>query len=178
MSPTVISHNTLQEADLLSLNFIIEASSARSLDLLRAVDATLGWLCTQKDVFDKFLVFTRQYHETIKTLEADNTPLDPDGRAEASFNLALDLLDKYYNTLSSKRESARNDRRLTDEDGIADGYTSLMESVRNLHERLSDLAWCVGENDVDVELSGSHKISNRRTYKKNEIKQLLEDLKK
>lgn len=172
---TTISHPPrLQESNLLAFGRAVEVN-VRSLDFLRAIETTIDALKAHQESVEAMCALVGKFHELLTSPTAGELGLlDPDLKVEKAFNKVLDVLKEHYDHLAEKRDSARQDHLLTEEDGIESAYTAAMESVHELHHAMADLVLCVGEHDADVEIAEG-KAS--RLYKVEETEELLADLK-
>lgn len=124
--------------------------SARDLMLLKAISETIDSLILDQKVFGAFADFAVQTAEKIKKT-TPTKQLDPDGESAAVFKTAQESVARFHGSLVKKRQSALDDHRLLDDDGVAIEYGRLIEIVASVHEALTDLCWAFGEHDADLE---------------------------
>ena len=132
----------------------IEAESARSLDLLRDIDATISSLNRLTAQLNSDLKFSENAINSIDSLDAI---IDQDNNISSQLEKAQSSINSLYDVLISKREAGRNDDRLTDDDGIEDAYNEAIAAAADLHNSLNTLRWAIGEHDADMSpVSKSH----------------------
>lgn len=132
----------------------IEAESARSLDLLRDIDATISSLNRLTAQLNSDLKFSENAINSIDSLDAI---IDQDNNISSQLEKAQSSINSLYDVLISQRESGRNDDRLTDDDGIEDAYNEAIVAAADLHNSLNTLRWAIGEHDADMSpVSKSH----------------------
>ena len=132
----------------------IEAESARSLDLLRDIDATISSLNRLTAQLNSDLKFSENAIHSINDMD---TVIDQDNNISSQLEKAQSSINSLYDVLISQRESGRNDDRLTDDDGIEDAYNEAIVAAADLHNSLNTLRWAIGEHDADMSpVSKSH----------------------
>jgi hypothetical protein len=139
-------------ADLETLGRLSEdvvSDARRSLALLRDIETTIQALCYERTRFEGPAKFAHLAAEGIRGAKRVRQ-LDPEGEAEAKLLKAQNIMRDLYNKLVEKREYARHDDRLTEEDGVVDEFTRTISVVADLHNGLNELRWAVGEFDADL----------------------------
>lgn len=137
----------LQTLDRLSSDVVSDAR--RSLDLLRDIETTIQALCYERARLEALAKFTHSAAERMRSVKRVK-PLDPDGKAEKKLLKAQEITRDLYNRLIEKRQYARQDDRLTEEDGVVEEYTRNIAVVADLHNGLNELRWAIGEHDADL----------------------------
>lgn len=127
----------------------VASQAHRSIELLDAIESTIDALCYDQKMFDAFAQIAHQVLERVRQLKPIK-PIDSDGAVADGFLKAQAATRDLYDLLLLKRDSAINDARLTEEDGVAEEYQRLIEIVKDLHDCLNDLRWAVGEHDADL----------------------------
>jgi hypothetical protein len=89
--------------------------------------------------------------DAIKIISASNDTkqIDPKGTVEKTLLEAQQHTKKLHQVLIRRRESARADPRLTEDDGVADEFTATISIVGDLHNNLNTLRWTIMEHDAD-----------------------------
>jgi len=145
----------LETLDRLSSDIVSDAQ--RSVQLLRAIETTIRALCYERTKFEAAAKFVHQFAEAVKAAKRGKTELDPKGVVEKNLLDAQSAVHKLYDELIEKRQSARDDHRLTEEDGVAEEYTTAIAVVADLHNGLNELRWAIGEYDADVAPRGARR---------------------
>jgi hypothetical protein len=159
----------LDTLDRLSSDIVSDAQ--RSVQLLRAIETTIQALCHERTKFEGAAKFVHQFADAVKGAKRGKKELDPKGVVEKNLLDAQSAVNKLYQELVEKRQSARDDHRLTDEDGVAEEYTRTIAVVADLHNGLNDLRWAIGEYDADVAPKGEG-----RNLKPDELESFLKSL--
>lgn len=125
----------------------VRAETARSLDLLRAIESTLAWL----ERLTGTMSADAEYGEkVIAGLSDISGVIDTDGTICASLEEAQKGVEDLYNLLITKRQHARDDSQLTEDDGINGAYTEAIAAAADLHNIFNTLRWHIGEHDADA----------------------------
>lgn len=122
------------------------ADTARSLELLRAIESTLAWLQRLTGQLKADAIFAER---TIAGLDTITDAIDPDDSIQLDLESAQVGIDELHQLLVAKRQSGRNDHRLTEDDGIEGAYTEAIEAAADLHNVINTLRWSIGEHDID-----------------------------
>ena len=156
------------EVSSVSLTFIGEdalSSATRSLALLKKIEVTIATLCYDQSVFGNIAKFARNGEQAL--LQAPRkAPIDLDGVVEESLLRAQESMFKLHKTLVKRRESAQNDYRLTEEDGVAEEFTRTINVVKETHDAINDLRCAINEHDADLEESSGLAISDPNELRK------------
>jgi len=116
----------------------------RSLDFLQAIEKTIDCLAANTKIIE-FL--NDEIHAFIDELPADK-PLDPAGQASALLGKAAGSAMRIYEDAIGRRQNARMDHRLTDEDGVEEAYSGLIAAAADLHNMLEGLRAAVETSDA------------------------------
>lgn len=127
---------------------VSQAATARSLDLLADIKSTIDSMELTTGVLRAFEAFALK---ACAKLAQAGCPLDPDGVLDAVLEKASSEVHGLYNSLIARRESARRDDRLKEEDGIEDAFTDAIAASADLHNVIEELRFLIAENDVDCE---------------------------
>lgn len=125
----------------------MSAETARSLEILRAIESTLAWLERLTGQFRADVAFANKANAGI-----DDIPgvIDPDNSIQHDLEIAQGSVDELHRLLIAKRQSGRDDHRLSADDGIEDAYTEAIASAADLNNAINSLRWNIGEHDLDA----------------------------
>ena len=146
----------------------VRADTARSLDLLRAIESTLTWLERLTGQLRTDAVFAEKVTHGLENIDG---VIDPDDSLQAALEKAQQDVENLYSLLIEKRQAGRDDRELTEEDGIEAAYTEAIAQAADLHNAINTLRWAIGEHDIDAE---PKRLS--RTYTCDDLAALFADL--
>ncbi len=121
--------------------------AARSLTLLRDIEHTLNWLGHRTRMFDTLTAFADQVNNELDRIDG---VIDADGALTPAMEEAQGDIEEVYRALIAKRQSARDDRRLCEDDGVEAAYTETIAAAADLHNSINRLRWNIGEHDVDA----------------------------
>jgi len=125
--------------------------SARSLDLLRAIEDTVDTNEVLERTFSALALHCASAVESICSIDhAERKPIDADDAISAGIESAIKRLGDLLALLAKKHEAAIGDRQLRAEDGVASSYERAIASIRNACCELDELKWAVMENDAEV----------------------------
>jgi len=125
--------------------------SARSLDLLRAIENTVAINTIIADSFEMAADHTARATESICGAQLSiRKVIDEDGSVVTNIDSAIDILAEAIPILERKREAALNDPQLSLEDGVAESYDKALEALREVCEHTNELKWAILENDADL----------------------------
>lgn len=130
----------------------VENETARDLTLLNQIQATLDYLDVEQLRIEQTNCSAEKLIEIAKLAESQ---IDKTGDLVESFEKSRDTISNIYSGLITARQSAIDDDRLEDEDGIVEAYSSLIAGFADLHNNLNTLAWIIGENSADFDTSVS-----------------------
>jgi hypothetical protein len=125
--------------------------SARSLDLLRAIEDTVD---TNEVLERTFSTLARHCASAVEAIcnipPSERKSIDADASIciaiESSIKYLADLLD----LLAKKHMAAVSDCQLRSEDGVAESYERTIASIQNACGELDELKWAVMENDAEI----------------------------
>ena len=134
----------IERIELRDFTVSVQAVAARSLGLLRDIESTLTWLERMVGQLRTDALFAAKMREGIEDIGG---VLDPDGELETDLWTAQTSVGDLCNLLKEKRNSARSDRQLTDEDGIDEAYTDAISHAADLHNAIDELRFEIGVHD-------------------------------
>jgi hypothetical protein len=128
----------------------VQALAARNLNLLHDIESTLAALNDDTKLFD---AITATFEEVTNRLKANppESAVDADGETSNILVQTADSTRRLYERAVSKRESARADLSLTDDDGVVDAYDALISSLRNLFDAIEVLREWIETFDAILE---------------------------
>ncbi len=147
--------------------------SSRNLELLRAIDTTIERLCYDQRYFSQMAKLAKEVTDDVLRAPKESV-LDSTGSGEKDLLAGQEAIHELHQELIQLRQSAIEDPRLTDDDGVADEYGRTIQIVAETHNAINTLRWVVKEHDANVR---SMKEPPLKTYKAEEIEQLISDLK-
>lgn len=130
-----------------ALNQIVGSFATRDLDLLNTIDRTIDSLSVENEVLNYHLGIVRHEIERVKNVASE---IDPNDEVIPLLEGLRDGLGGGYQRLITRRESARHDPRLDENDGVVEAYSALIATVADLHNAINDLCWAIGEHDADL----------------------------
>jgi len=124
-------------------------SSTRDISLLAQIDETIEAVADEVVKFQSLALMTDHF---IEVLQKAAIP-DVSGLAELQlmFARSIEIVASYHQNQIIKRQSAIEDKRLTNEDGIVDAYDTLIQQVAQFHNNLSSLSWLLGEHLAEAD---------------------------
>ncbi|MEI2699540.1 MAG: hypothetical protein V9E94_14840 [Microthrixaceae bacterium] len=143
-------------------------SAARSLDLLRAIESTLDGL---DHLADRLHADTAFAEKAFAGLDRAGGAIDADEKLQGALEFAQGKVAELHHVLVGKRQHARDDCQLREEDGIEAAYCRAIAAAADLHNAINALRWNIGEHDIDAQPAG---LSKR--YSVAEIDNLFDDL--
>lgn len=142
----------------------------RSLELLRAIEETISALVYDRKFYEQFAVDALKFANEVKNRKPEE-PLDPKGELDEILARGQEAAHKLYDSLINRRQFAREDPNVKEEDGLVDEFTRTISVLADLHNKLNDLRWVVGEHDAELE-----KIRGSNLKTPAEIEQALKSL--
>jgi hypothetical protein len=127
----------------------VEHYSARSLDLLRDIESTIEALQYDQRLFQPLYELTTAWAEDIRT-RGQGREIDPTGKIDATMLRAQHAARALYDEFIRRRDAARRDHRVTDDDGLVEEFTRTIACVADLHNAINSLRWALGEHDADL----------------------------
>jgi len=147
--------------DRLGTNVVSHANeSLRSLKVIRAIEETISALSYDSKFYKEFADVAGKFAQDVRGAKATK-PLDPQGKLEEVLARAQQSAKDLYDSLVSKRRYAEQDPNVNDEDCLVDEFTKTIAVLADLHNKLNELRWAVGEHDVNVSSDGD---KNSRTF--------------
>jgi hypothetical protein len=128
-----------------------KSDSARSLDLLRAIEDTVDTNDVLARTFAALAGNCASATESICALDRDRRKeIDADGAICTGIESAIERLTSLVELLATKHAAALADRQLRAEDGVASSYEATIKAIRDACVELDELKWAVMENDADL----------------------------
>ena len=125
-----------------------EAESARSLELLDAIEVTCGVLHAQADWMEREF---QAVHDLVARINARPLPqMDANGSTVALLRKGQEHVAKIIESMALKRGFAERDPRLREGDGVIEAYDRAIEVAREYHNALDELIFAILESDADV----------------------------
>jgi hypothetical protein len=145
-----MSESTIGSIGMLTrLGEDVQHYSARSLDLLRDIEATIRGLQYDQRLCETLCALATSSSEALRA-RPSNEEIDPVGKIEATMHRAQEAAKALYDELIRRRDVARADRRVQDEDGLIDEFTRTIACVADPHNAINALRWALGEHDADL----------------------------
>lgn len=138
----------IERTELREFTATVQASAVRSLGFLHALESTLTWLERLTRQLQADVIFAE---ESNRRLDKITGTLDPDGAIQSALEAAQEAIEALYRLLIERRQHGREDRQLTEEDGIEATYTEAIAQAADLHNAINTLRWNIGEHDIDAE---------------------------
>ena len=143
----MITTLNFERAELRNFTADVQAETARSLELLRAIEGTLAWL-------ERLTCHLRaDANFAVKAnagLDQVVGVIDPDNSLHDALETAQQTVEALYDLLIVKRQYGRNDNQLTEDDGIESAYTDAIAQAADLQNAINTLRWNIGEHDIDA----------------------------
>jgi len=133
--------------------------SLRSLQVLRAIEDTISALTYDRKFYKEFAEVAEGFAKNVKGGNPVKI-LDPNGDLEATLARAQQAAKDLYESLITRRSLAEEDPEVNDEDELVDEFTRTISVLADLHNKINDLRWAVGEHDADLEKPGSKHLKN------------------
>lgn len=126
--------------------------SARSLDLLKAIDSTVQANDTLRETFQQVSHQVAKLTEAIceRQCESEEDVIDPDGEIREALETAMENLSLIAIDLKRRRAYAVADTSLRDDDGVVESFDLVLESIVEAHDTLNEVNWAVMEHDADA----------------------------
>jgi hypothetical protein len=117
----------------------VHDQAQRSLALLQAIESTVNQVEGDVQILN---TITGELQRMVDQLGATThtTPLDPEGRIETLIHLSGEACERMYQRAIRRRDSARADGNLTDDDGVADCLSRYVAALADFHNAI--LAFC------------------------------------
>ncbi len=131
----------------------------RSIDLLRNIEDTISGLAYDRRFFGEFAQTAADFTRDIAS-SRKGVPIDPDGKLEETLSKAQEAAHSLHGTYVRKRRFAREDPNVRDEDGLVEEFTQTLAVLADLHNKLNELRWTIGEHDADLEPKGDQRLQS------------------
>lgn len=137
------------------VRYIVEMAaydSARSLDLLKAIEVTVESNETLRETFLQISHQVPKITEIIcgRQCESEDNVIDADGEIRKALESAMDNLSAMSIELKQRRAYAAADSNLRNDDGVVESFDQLIESIADAHDTLNEVNWAVMEHDADA----------------------------
>jgi thioesterase domain-containing protein len=129
------------------------AEAARSLKLLNAIKVTCGALRAQTDSLISQAAGVHSVIDEINKQRLDGR-LGDDATVDA-FRRAQGFVERLLDRLESRREIAKRDPQLNEDDGVIEAFDAAIDAARDFHNALSELIFAILENDADISERGA-----------------------
>lgn len=125
----------------------MQAYASRTLVFLQAIETTIRSLATDTAVVSTLV---NEARETLSQLEKSEqtADIDPNGRICDLLEKAAASAERTYNVAVQRRQAARDDKALTEEDGVVDAYTAFIAAIADFHNVVEDLRDTVATLDA------------------------------
>lgn len=158
----------IERTELRDLAAAVRADAARNLGLLRDIENTLAWLERMTAQIHADVIFAEKANDTLGNI---HDVIDPDDSLQDALEKAQHAIDELYNVLIAKRQSGRDDKRLTDDDGIEAAYTNAIAEAADLQNAINTLRWNIGEHDISLQQGEVSK-----PYDTNDVDRMFDDM--
>lgn len=142
------NHHHLAEA--LSAAELMGVGAVRTLDLLRDIDGTIEAISHHCQLLNAAASSFVAVKNSIASGEASK--VIPEENVVPVLEKLQDSLVKSYEESKAKMHCAINDPRLSDEDGVVDAYSRLLDALASLNTLTEDLRWSILESNADKEV--------------------------
>jgi len=132
--------------------------SRRELNLLDQIDETVERLADETVRIQSLALMNEHFIEALqKCTITKQESIEALAKVESMFEKCIELTAEYYSDQVARRQGAVDDPRLTEEDGVVEGYDALLQEISALHNNLSTLNWIIREHiaEADVTLPGT-----------------------
>jgi hypothetical protein len=139
---------TSEMGQLQAINRLVESVAERDLSLLNTIDKTIDIFLQSRGEMD---VFTKVAYNFIEEIKGFSEALDEDGAIVRALEKNRDTLGFLHAKLIKQCEAVEGSHKIHVEDGLAEEYRAMIDSVAALHNAINALAWAVGEHDADFD---------------------------
>lgn len=133
--------------------------SLRDIGLLRAIENTISGLTYDRRFYGEFAETAAEFTRDIAS-GRNPVAIDPEGKLEETLSRAQEAAHAVYDALIEKRQSARDDEDVRDGDGLVEEFSRTITVLADLHNKLNELRWTVGEHDADLEPKGDKRLQS------------------
>ncbi|MEK6750227.1 MAG: hypothetical protein AABY83_13665 [Pseudomonadota bacterium] len=118
----------------------------------RAAEVTSENLKKQQGMFGAIYHTIRGAQEIVDICDVKQR-IDKDGSLVGGLEEGEEVLVKFIDIFESKKRAAIQDSRLKGDNlrKVTDAYSDVIESVKNLHDAISNLRWAIMEHDIETE---------------------------
>jgi len=127
-----------------------QAAAARNLQLLRAIESTIISIASDTRLMQGMAGDVSDMLAAIQKANVSSA-LDPSGVVCQDLGLAADITSSLYARARARHQDARNDFRLTRDDGVADAYGAYIDAARSLHDQIEELREWIATHDAVLE---------------------------
>lgn len=128
----------------------MQAFASRTLSFLHLIESTVRSLETDSDVISSLASDCRATLEKVVASSID-VPLDPEGRVCELLEQGSATAARIYADAIRRREFARNDKALTDDDGVVEAYSKFIAAVADFHNAVEDLRDTIATVDASLQ---------------------------
>lgn len=137
------------------VRFIAEAAasdSARSLDLLHAIEITVDVNETLRDTFAQIAHRAHKITENVcgRQHESEKDIIDVSGEIRQSLESTMSNMSLIATNLKRRRGHAVRDISLRNDDGVIESFNQVIESIADAHNALNETSWAIMEHDADL----------------------------
>ena len=135
-------------ADLRVFGEFITEDSARSLELLRKIEATVLAMESIRSTMAGFDVVVCKFNESLssRTDQVDEGGL-------AAMEGAQEALENLHSVMAKKLDAAKNAKELRKDDPVCPAYSDTMEVICELHESIETLRWNIMQHNANLDTS-------------------------
>lgn len=118
-------------------NARIAAQASRSLQLLSVIENTIVSVDTDAGLMANLAAEARKVLEMLDVNVP--APVDPEGQSRELLGKGAAVAQRIYDLAIRKRQAARDDPRLSGDDGVVEAYDTYIAAAADLHNVLEDL---------------------------------------
>ncbi len=122
-------------------------SVPRDLSVLRSIENVLDELQAAREFAELVSSVIKEATDEVKALKSRHQ-LDKDGSTSEKLFSAQKSLQVYCDLLKMRRESARMDPQLREEDGVFDEFCKSIAAIAELHNNINASRLAIGMHDV------------------------------
>jgi hypothetical protein len=145
-----VSHVTIvgTSTDLRVFGEFITEDSARSLDLLRKIEATVLAMETIRSTMTGFELVVCKFNESLSSRP---DPVD-EGALEA-MEKAQDAIENLRKVMATKLAAAKKARELRKDDPVCPAYSQAIDVICELHDSIETLRWNIMQHNANLDTS-------------------------
>lgn len=124
----------------------MQAYAARTLEFLNIIEKTVRSLAADSEVVR---ILANEAKKTLEVVQQSKleVALDPDGRICSLLDKAAASAARTYDDAVRSLDRARNDKALTDDDGVVEAFTNFIAEIADFHNAVEDLRDAVATID-------------------------------